>query len=109
MFLMFPYNLPQSPTHKTWFNQVQSNQVQRGSDPGSTGNTSSSSKILDLKTTNYWETGEREKNSGSTTQEPAWEKLDLDGLRDIGFNQAHVAQVQKQGIHTPQSLQDSIY
>jgi DNA-binding MarR family transcriptional regulator len=83
------------------------NMVQRGSEPGAAGYTSSSSKILDL-TNNNWETTDREKIT-DLSKDPAWTRIDFDCLAQIGFNRSHVVQVASSKVLTPDSLQDSIY
>jgi hypothetical protein len=82
----------------------------RGTKWGTKRETSSlsSSSYLDLNKTTTTENAEFEKTSDFIS-DPVWSQIDLDPLKEIGFNTLHVAQVQKQGLHSPKTLQDSIY
>ena len=71
------------------------NRVQTGSETGSNGFSSSSSKDLSNTTT----------TSGLSEN---WNKVEFSQIESIGFREAHVKQIALMGLLTPDTLQESI-
>jgi hypothetical protein len=88
---------------KSTISRLGFNRVQTGSITGSNGFSSSSSKDLDLNTTN---TGPTE----PVTELPGvWASIDLTPLASIRFGQQQLLQLVRVGVLTPSQLQESIY
>ncbi len=75
--------------------------------PRTSASSSSSYKVLDLKTTT---TGPEENGApASVWLDPAWQEIELYPLTEIKFSQNQVLQIANQGLLTPEQLQNSIY